>query len=146
MILILAFIIIAALTAIVAAFLFMSSNQLKATAYDTSAKKAFWAAEGGIEAVIYNLKYNPTYVSGHSFPLTQTDTYGYATYSVTITKAGAAYPYTFTITSTGTHKGIQSVITKSVLLSAPAVQGAYGVTAGTITVNKDWNETGFGGI
>lgn len=56
MVLLLTFIMITALTAIVVAFLYMSSTQLKGSGYDVASNKALWLAEAGVQKAIWNLK------------------------------------------------------------------------------------------
>lgn len=55
-ILILTFIVMVTLTTITAAFLSMSSVQMKGTGYDVASNKALWLAEAGLQKAIWNLK------------------------------------------------------------------------------------------
>lgn len=55
-ILVLVFIIMATLTAIVGTFLYMTSTQLKGSAYGVVSAKAFWLAEAGLQKAVWNLK------------------------------------------------------------------------------------------
>jgi hypothetical protein len=56
MVLLLVFIVMATLTAITVAFLYMSSTQLKGSGYDVASNKALWLAEAGVQKAIWNLK------------------------------------------------------------------------------------------
>lgn len=56
MVLVLAFIIMTALTAITVTFLYVNSVQTKAGGYDIASSKAFWLAEAGLQKAIWNLK------------------------------------------------------------------------------------------
>ncbi len=55
-ILILTFVVMATLTVIVAAFLYMTSIQTRGAGYDIVSSKALWLAEAGIQKAIWNLK------------------------------------------------------------------------------------------
>ena len=55
-ILILTFIVMVTLTVIVAAFLYMTSIQIKSAGYDLLSAKALWLAEAGIQKAVWNLK------------------------------------------------------------------------------------------
>ncbi len=55
-VLILTFIVMVTLTAITAAFLYMTSTQLKGSGYDVASSKALWLAEAGLQKAIWYLK------------------------------------------------------------------------------------------
>lgn len=54
--LLLTFIILTTLTAVVIAFLYMSSLRLKGSGYDMSGSQALWLAEAGLQKAVWNLK------------------------------------------------------------------------------------------
>lgn len=71
--LILTFIILTTLTAIVVAFLSMTSIQTKGSGYDIISSKALWLSEAGIQKAIWNLK-TPTSQGGQGEDWTTTGT------------------------------------------------------------------------
>ncbi|MGA2775027.1 MAG: hypothetical protein ABSE81_03065 [Candidatus Omnitrophota bacterium] len=133
MVLLLTFIIITTLTAIVAAFLYLNSTQLKSTGYDNDSYKALWLAEAGIQQVIYQLKMTPTYVTS---PTPVSGSLGGGTYSVTVSKSGTTY----ILTSTGTMSGINRKIQQTMVLATAPYQSAYGLVPGAVIASNNWNE------
>lgn len=129
-VLLLTFIIMVTLIAITGAFLYMTSTQLRGSAYDVQSSKAFWIAEAGIQEVIYKLKTDsgyrnsPTDVSGNLGEASET-------YSVSVSKSDSTY----TLTSTGAVGDINRKITQSVVVSSAALKSA--IHADGATLNFD---------
>lgn len=124
MVLILTFIIIITLTAIVAAFLYLTSTQLKGSAYDAASHQALWLAEAGIQQAISYIRYTAGVTTD---PIT--GNLGSGSYTATIAGSGD----TRTISSTGTVGVISRTITQTVTVKNP-YQTGYGVGVGV------WNE------
>lgn len=110
-VLILTFIIMATLTAIVTAFLFMTSVQTKASGFDMTYAKALWLADAGLQQALYTLKNDVSYQNN---PTTINGSLGEGTYLVSVNKSGATY----TFTSTGTVLSLQRQIQTSAALSS----------------------------
>ena len=110
MVLILTFIIMTAVTAIAASFLYMTSIQTKGSGYDISSSNALWLAEAGLQKVIYNLKNDPNYRNN---PTSINGSLGNGAYSVTVSKGGSTY----TANSTGTVDVLSRKITQSVVVN-----------------------------
>ena len=111
-VLILRFIVMTTLTAVVAAFLSMTSIQTKGSGYDIASHKALWLAEAGLQQVIYQLKNDANYRSN---PTTVNGNLGSGSYSVSVSVNGSTY----TPTSLGTvsvlnRKVIQSVVVTTI--------------------------------
>lgn len=117
-VLILTFIIMITLTTITVYFLYMTSFQLKGSAFDVRSSQAFWLAEAGIQDVLYQLKNDSDY---RDSPTTVTGSLGQGSYSVTVSKNGSTY----TLTSTGTVDVINRKITQSVVTSATDFPDAF---------------------
>ena len=114
-VLILTFIIMVTLTAITAGFLFMTSSQLRSSAYDVASSKAFWLAEAGIQDVMQKLVNDSDY---RNSPTTVTDDLGDGSYSVTVSKADTTY----TLSSTGTVDVMSRKITMSVVATSAIIE------------------------
>ena len=124
-ILILTFIILTTLTAIVVAFLYMTSIQTKGSGYDIVSHKALWIAEGGIQQVLYKLKNDADYRDN---PTTVTGNLGSGSYSVTVSKAESTY----TLNSTGTVDVLNRKITETAVVASSALSGAIHSDAASI--------------
>lgn len=98
MVLMLTFIIIITLTAIVAAFLYLTSAQLKGPGYDAASRKALWIAEAGIQKAIWCLA-TPVGSGGlggnWTTPPLLTEDFGGGSYTVAVTA------YDFALASNG---------------------------------------------
>jgi len=105
-VLILTFIIMATLTAITTGFLFMTSSQLRGSAYDVASSKALWIAEAALQQAIYQIKNDSDY---RDSPTTIDANLGDGSYSVSANKNGATY----TLTSTGTVDTLNRKVTQS---------------------------------
>lgn len=90
-VLILTFIIMITLTAIVAAFLSMTSIQTKSAGYDIVSSKALWLAEAGLQKAFYALKNDSSYQNS---PTTISGALGSGTYSVSCVKNASVYTFT----------------------------------------------------
>ena len=107
-VLLLTFIIMITLTVITAAFLYMTSTKLRGSAYDIQSAKALWVAEGGMQYVIYQIKYDSDFRDDVSddegAPTTGSDDLGDGSYAYEVYRGeeGEEDEYIFYITSTGT--------------------------------------------
>lgn len=110
-VLILTFIIMAAIIAVIAAFLYMTAFETKGTGFDIAETKALWIAEGGIQQVISKLKTDAEYRDDPS-PNPLTGSLGSGSYSVQV---DGPDDNTYTITSTGTVSGLSRKVTQSVI-------------------------------
>lgn len=115
-VLIMTFIIMVTLSAITLGFLFMTSHQLRGSAYDIASAKAFWLAEAGIQDVIQKLTSSSTFRDSPTTPVT--GSLGQGTYSVSVTKNDTTY----TLTSTGTVDVISRKITMSVVATSAVIE------------------------
>ena len=105
-VLILTFIIMVTLTAITTGFLFMTSSQLRGSAYDVASSKALWIAEAGLQQAIYQIKNDSDY---RDSPAAINENLGDGSFSVSVSEDGNAY----TITSTGTVDTLNRKVTQS---------------------------------
>ena len=105
-VLILTFIIMVTLTAITTGFLFMTSTQLRGSAYDVASSKALWIAEAGLQQAIYQIKNDSDY---RDSPAAINENLGDGSFSVSVSEDGNAY----TITSTGTVDTLNRKVTQS---------------------------------
>jgi len=110
-VLILTFIIMTTLTAIVVAFLSLTSIQTKGSGYNIADSQALWLAEAGIQKAFYTLKNDASYQNS---PTTISGTLGGGTYSVSCVKNANTY----TFTSTGTVSSLNRKITQSVVVGS----------------------------
>lgn len=109
-VLLMTFVFMITLTITIAAFLYMTSVQLRTTEYEESSDKALWISEAGIQQVLYNLKTSAAY---RSAPTTVNGNLGSGSYSVTVSKAASTY----TLTSTGAVKTLRRKITQTVVVT-----------------------------
>lgn len=141
MVLMLTFIIMVMLTAIVVAFIYLTSTRTKVLGYDTASHKALGLAEAGIQKAIYYLRYGGGLTDGAGTigPVNLGD----GSYSVVVTKDPSSGGVVKTVTSTGTVSGINRTIKRTVTVGS--YQTAYGggmvVVGNDVTVRRDWNET-----
>lgn len=124
-VLILTFIIMATLTAIVAAFLFMTSIQTKASGFDMTYAKALWLADAGLQQALYTLKNDVNYQNN---PTILSGSLGEGTYSVSATKDGSIY----TFISTGTVLSLQRQIQASASLTSSVLARSIHADGSTV--------------
>lgn len=113
-VLILTFIIMITLTAIVVFFLYMTSTQLRGSAYDVQSTKALWISEGGLQRGIWLIEeggWSTGFGSGQTKQESSSFVAG-TSYTVTASRAGNTY----TIDSTGTvgdiSRSVQQIFTR----------------------------------
>lgn len=133
-VLILTFIIMAALVVLLAAFISMTSSETKAAGFSAADAKALWIAEGGIQQVIYKLKTDDSYrIDPDPNPLT--GGLGAGNYSVQVTGPAGS---TYTLVSTGTVSGLARSITQSFITSTVPDAFKYSFHSGH---NIDFNNS-----
>jgi len=115
-VLIMTFIIMVTLAAMTAGFLFMTSGQLRGSAYDVASSKSFWLAEAGLQDVIQKLTSSSTFRDSPTTPVT--GSLGQGTYSVSVTKNDTTY----TLASTGIVDVISRKITMSVVATSAVIE------------------------
>ncbi|MDP2913804.1 MAG: hypothetical protein Q8N91_07380 [Candidatus Omnitrophota bacterium] len=127
-VLILTFVIMAALTAIVTSFLYMTSIQTKGAGYDILRSKALWLADGGLQKALYTLKNDATY---QSTPTTITGYLGSGSYSVSAVKNGSTY----TFTSIGTVNTISRKVVAGASLTSSVLVRSIHADGSTVDFN-----------
>src|SRR3989338_10130287 len=110
-VLILTFIILTTLTAIVVAFLSMTSIQTKGAGYDIVSSQALWLADAGLQQAFYTLKNDAGYQAS---PTTISVALGSGAYSVSCVKNASVYNFT----SIGTVGVMNRKITHSMALTS----------------------------
>ncbi|MFA5144301.1 MAG: hypothetical protein WC522_09125 [Candidatus Omnitrophota bacterium] len=122
-ILITTFIIMTALLVMTAAFLYMAAGRVKSGGYGLTDAKALWAAEAGLQQVMYKLKNDSGY---RSSPTPLDGDVGDGSYSVTVLMDGSTY----TVTSTGTVGLSHRTVTQSMVVSAAPEAFQYAIHSG----------------
>jgi len=124
-VLILAFIIMVTLTALTAAFLYMTSFQTKAGAYQMAEAKALWLAEAGLHQAFFTLKNNVTYQDN---PTAINGSLGEGSYSVSVSKSASNY----TFTSLGTVGAINRKVANGMSLTSSTLVRAIHADGSTL--------------
>ena len=152
-ILIIVLIFMVTLTAIVEAYLYVVSVQLKSAGYDISNAKALWMAESGAQMAMYNFKTSAAY---RSSPTSLSGSLSGGSYSVLQPTLNAQNNYI--VTSTGTFGGINRKVTciatknsvfnyagfgsSSVTMSNSASTDSYDSSLGRYNVNGNIGSNG----
>jgi len=126
-VLILTFIVMTTLTAIVVAFLSMTSIQTKGSGYDMDSSKALWLTEAGLQKAFYTLKNDVSYQNS---PTTISGTLvgSSGTYSVNCVKNASVY----TFTSIGTVGVMNRKITHSMAFTSSTLVRAIHADGSTL--------------
>ncbi|MBU4590246.1 MAG: hypothetical protein KKG01_04915 [Candidatus Omnitrophica bacterium] len=126
-VLIMTFIVMAALTAITIAFLYMTSIQTKGSGYDIDSSKALWLAEAGLQEAFYTLQNDTSYQES---PTTISGTLAGSsgTYSVSCVKDASVYAFT----SIGTVGVMNRKITHSMAFTSSALVRAIHADGSTL--------------
>ena len=121
--LLLTFIILTTLTAVVIAFLYLSSLRLKGSGYDMSDSQALWLAEAGLQKALYTLKNDANYQTS---PTTISGSLGNGVYSVSAVKSGSIYSFTSlgTVNAMSRQIGASAAFTSSVLVRSIHADGS----------------------
>lgn len=128
-VLILVFIVMVTLSVITITFLFMTSKQLRSTAYDVESSEAFWLAEAGLQRYVY-LIHTRTYTTD-SHPNLSADL-GAGSYLVAASYDSDTSEYT--LTSTGTVGVMNRKITQNFAV-VPAGTFPYAIHADGSVLN-----------
>lgn len=132
MVLILTFIVLTTITAIVVAFLCMTSIQIKGSGYDIDSSKALWLAEAGLQKAFYTLQNDVSYQNS---PTNISGTLGSGTYSVSCVTNASVYAFT----SIGTVGVMRRIITHSMAFVSSALVRAIHADGSTLDFD---NSTG----